>query len=63
MVEWHDIPSWKVYVVTIESYFFSHRKWTFRLKYRQTDRKLLKFIENGCTHCALRLFFKGKFPH
>ena len=46
----------------IESIWCSHRKWTVRLKYRH-DRKPLKFIENGCTHCTLRLFFIEKCAH
>ena len=52
----------KYMVFPLKDSFF-HRKWTFRLKYKQTGRKSLKFIENGCTHCALRLFFIGKCPH
>ena len=35
----------------------------FRLKYRQNDRKPLKFIENRCTHWALRLILIGKDAH
>ena len=47
----------------IESIWCSHGNWTFRLKYRQTARKPLKFIENGWTHFALRLFLIGKCAH
>ena len=40
-----------------------NRKWTFRLKYSQTDRKPLKFIENACTHWAFRPILIGKHAH
>ena len=49
-------------VFPLKANFFD-RKWTFTLKYRQTDRKQLKFIRNGSTHCALRLLFIGKCVH
>ena len=52
----------KYMVFPLKDHFFN-RKWTFRLKYRQTDRKPLKFIENGCTHWAFRPILIGKPAH
>ena len=55
-------PHRKYMVFPLKDLFF-HRKWTFRLKYSQTDRKPLKFIENGCSHWAFRPILIGKHAH
>ena len=52
----------KYMVFPLKDHFFN-RKWTFRLKYSQTDRKPLKFIKNGCTHWAFRPILIGKPAH
>ena len=35
----------------------------FRLKHRKNAKKSLKFIENRCTYCAMRLVLIGKHAH